>query len=187
MRLVGRATRGTTSPNRLRRVDNWVACLLGPGLSDAPLVVDLGFGAVPAFGAEALLGGRVAGDRARARVVLHRTTELLEVLLLRVEAPARQHVAHRALLDPPGVDPWVLGEEAQRPGHHRASICRSPRAGERAEQRRLARAVPPHEPDLVARLDVEAGAAHEIAVGHGDGEVEGPDHPVTVTTCTCGT
>lgn len=41
---LGRATRGTTGVNRLRRVDRWIASL--PALrSESPLIVDLGFGA----------------------------------------------------------------------------------------------------------------------------------------------
>ena len=44
MRPAGRATRGTTAPNRLRRVDRWLAHELRG--RDA-LVVDLGFGAAP--------------------------------------------------------------------------------------------------------------------------------------------
>jgi SAM-dependent methyltransferase len=49
-RSLGIPTRGTTHPNRLRRVDRWLA---GPGAAarlrraDDPLVVDLGFGAAP--------------------------------------------------------------------------------------------------------------------------------------------
>lgn len=50
-RALGLPTRGTTNPNRLRRIDNW---LLGTpwvarALADAadPLVVDLGYGATP--------------------------------------------------------------------------------------------------------------------------------------------
>ena len=48
---VGAPTRGTTNPNRLRRVDRWIAA--SPATSrllraaDAPLVVDLGYGASP--------------------------------------------------------------------------------------------------------------------------------------------
>ena len=64
---VGRATRGTTNPNRLRRVDSWIASLLGPGLPDAPLVVDLGFGAVPVTTVE--LRARLASVRPAVRVV----------------------------------------------------------------------------------------------------------------------
>jgi hypothetical protein len=60
-------TRGTTNPNRLRRVDNWIASLLGPGLPDAPLVVDLGFGAVPVTTVE--LRARLAAVRPAVRVV----------------------------------------------------------------------------------------------------------------------
>ncbi|MEU5257472.1 class I SAM-dependent methyltransferase [Amycolatopsis sp. NPDC021455] len=48
---VGAPTRGTTNPNRLRRVDRWIAA--APATSrllraaDSPLVVDLGYGASP--------------------------------------------------------------------------------------------------------------------------------------------
>jgi hypothetical protein len=45
----GVITRGTTNPNRLRRVDRWLAGPCGRRLRDAadPLVVDLGYGASP--------------------------------------------------------------------------------------------------------------------------------------------
>src|SRR4051812_2253342 len=48
-RALGLPTRGTTAPNRLRRVDRWVLARLGPYLRAAaePLVVDLGFGSSP--------------------------------------------------------------------------------------------------------------------------------------------
>ncbi len=48
-RPVGVVTRGTTNPNRLRRVDTWLARTLGGLLrtADDPLVVDLGYGASP--------------------------------------------------------------------------------------------------------------------------------------------
>jgi hypothetical protein len=47
-------TRGTTNPNRLRRVDNWIAVRLADLLREAadPLVVDLGFGATPVTAVE---------------------------------------------------------------------------------------------------------------------------------------
>ena len=47
MKPQGVVTRGTTNPNRLRRVDNWIAAVLGARLVDDPLVVDLGYGASP--------------------------------------------------------------------------------------------------------------------------------------------
>ncbi len=69
MRPVGDITRGTTAPNRLRRVDRWMVRRLAPVLrSDpAPLVVDLGFGALPLTTAET--HGRVRSVVPRARVV----------------------------------------------------------------------------------------------------------------------
>lgn len=48
-RAIGEPTRGTTAPNRLRRVDRWLLHAFGARLAAAPepLVVDLGFGASP--------------------------------------------------------------------------------------------------------------------------------------------
>jgi hypothetical protein len=64
-RPVGSITRGTTNPNRLRRVDNWIGATLGGLLRHAadPLVVDLGYGASPVTTLElhARLGVRVVG------------------------------------------------------------------------------------------------------------------------------
>jgi hypothetical protein len=49
MRHVGAVTRGTTAPNRLRRIDRWTIASYGDLLRStaSPLVVDLGFGASP--------------------------------------------------------------------------------------------------------------------------------------------
>jgi len=62
-------TRGTTNPNRLRRVDNWIVAHAGPALRDAPdpLVVDLGYGATPVTTVE--LRARLARVRPDVRVV----------------------------------------------------------------------------------------------------------------------
>ncbi|TVL88002.1 class I SAM-dependent methyltransferase [Streptomyces sp. SAJ15] len=48
-RPVGSVTRGTTNPNRLRRMDRWIAAVHGPALlrAEAPVAVDLGYGAAP--------------------------------------------------------------------------------------------------------------------------------------------
>ncbi|MFC7218688.1 class I SAM-dependent methyltransferase [Streptomyces polyrhachis] len=48
-RPVGSITRGTTNPNRLRRMDRWIAAVHGRALrlAQAPLAVDLGYGAAP--------------------------------------------------------------------------------------------------------------------------------------------
>jgi hypothetical protein len=46
---MGTVTRGTTNPNRLRRMDRWIAATHGRALRGCtdPLVVDLGYGAAP--------------------------------------------------------------------------------------------------------------------------------------------
>ena len=54
-RALGLATRGTTAPNRLRRVDRWLTAVHGERLRTAdaaPLVVDLGYGASPVTAVE---------------------------------------------------------------------------------------------------------------------------------------
>jgi hypothetical protein len=62
-------TRGTTNPNRLRRVDNWIAAQAAAILRDAadPLVADLGYGATPVTTVE--LRARLARVRPGVRVV----------------------------------------------------------------------------------------------------------------------
>ncbi|MEV1287083.1 class I SAM-dependent methyltransferase [Micromonospora sp. NPDC049679] len=69
-RPQGVVTRGTTNPNRLRRVDNWIAATCHDVIIDAPdpLVVDLGYGATPITAIE--LRARLAGAvRPDVRVV----------------------------------------------------------------------------------------------------------------------
>src|SRR6185437_10477490 len=55
-RPVGTITRGTTNPNRLRRIDRWLSAVEGRRLRQAadPLVVDLGYGASPVTTVELL-------------------------------------------------------------------------------------------------------------------------------------
>jgi hypothetical protein len=67
-RRVGVITRGTTNPNRLRRVDTWLVATFGDRLRHAhdPLVVDLGYGATPVTTLE--LRQRLARVRPDVRV-----------------------------------------------------------------------------------------------------------------------
>ena len=63
-------TRGTTNPNRLRRVDRWLADVEGWRLrasAEPPVVVDLGYGASPVTALE--LHDRLARVRADVEVV----------------------------------------------------------------------------------------------------------------------
>jgi hypothetical protein len=68
-RALGLATRGTTAPNRLRRVDRWLVGTQSARLRDAvdPLVVDLGFGASPVTTVE--LADRLKDVRRDVRVL----------------------------------------------------------------------------------------------------------------------
>lgn len=61
-RPVGAVTRGTTNPNRLRRMDRWITAVHSPALrrSDDPLVVDLGYGVAPWTAVELLQRLRTA-------------------------------------------------------------------------------------------------------------------------------
>lgn len=61
-RPVGTVTRGTTNPNRLRRMDRWIAAVHGPALrrSADPVAVDLGYGAAPWTAVELLRRLRAA-------------------------------------------------------------------------------------------------------------------------------
>lgn len=90
-RALGLPTRGTTGPNRLRRVDRWITGTQSARLRDAvdPLVVDLGFGASPVTTVE--LAERLADVRRDVRVLG------LEIDRSRVEAAA-------AYADPPRLD-----------------------------------------------------------------------------------
>jgi hypothetical protein len=88
-RIVGRATRGTTGPNRLRRVDRWIAARFGPALLPGALVVDLGFGGHPVTTVE--LYRRLAAVRPDVRVVG-----------LEIDA-ARVALASATAAEPPGL------------------------------------------------------------------------------------
>ena len=69
-RALGLPTRGTTAPNRLRRVDRWIAARYGELLRAAdepPVVVDLGYGATPVTAVE--LHARLSQVRPDVQVV----------------------------------------------------------------------------------------------------------------------
>src|SRR6185503_7129279 len=68
-RTLGLPTRGTTNPNRLRRVDRWMVgtALVADALRAAPdpLVVDLGYGATPVTTVEMAARLRTVRDDVR--------------------------------------------------------------------------------------------------------------------------
>ncbi|TNH21638.1 class I SAM-dependent methyltransferase [Micromonospora orduensis] len=90
-RPLGVVTRGTTNPNRLRRVDNWIVATCADRLVAAadPLVVDLGYGATPVTAVEL---------RARLAAAVRRDVRLVGLEI----DPARVAAAAPAA-DPPGL------------------------------------------------------------------------------------
>lgn len=111
-RPVGTITRGTTNPNRLRRVDRWLA---GPQAKrlrrhrHVPVVVDLGYGASPVTAVE--LHHRLR----RVRPDVH-------VVGIEID-PAR--VAAARPLERPGLSFRRGGFEVPLDGHHRPVLVRA--------------------------------------------------------------
>lgn len=62
---VGTITRGTTNPNRLRRVDRYLCALPVLAATDAPIVVDLGYGGSPITAIELLARCQKVNPRTR--------------------------------------------------------------------------------------------------------------------------
>lgn len=110
-RPLGTVTRGTTNPNRLRRVDRWLAGPQAARLRRAarPVVVDLGFGATPVTSLELLT--RLRAVRADVEVV-------------GVEIDA-ERVRTALPLARPGLDFVVGGFEVPLPGGVRPVIVRA--------------------------------------------------------------
>ena len=102
-RPVGNVTRGTTNPNRMRRMDRWLTGTQAWRLRRAadPLVIDLGYGASPATAVELFdrlsavrADVRVAGieiepDRVRAAKALERTGLSFHVGGFEIPVPGR--------------------------------------------------------------------------------------------------
>nr|WP_308113680.1 class I SAM-dependent methyltransferase [Arthrobacter sp. ISL-30] len=101
-RPVGNVTRGTTNPNRMRRLDRWLTGPQARRLRAAkhPLVVDLGYGASPTTAVE--LFERLQAVRPNVRVCG-----------IEIE-PARVHAASR--LARPGLSFHLGGFEVPVPG-----------------------------------------------------------------------
>jgi hypothetical protein len=90
-RAQGLPTRGTTNPNRLRRVDRWLTGTLAHLLADAPdpLVIDLGYGATPVTSVEL---------SARLRVIRP------DIRVLGLELDAERVAAAQPVADPPWLE-----------------------------------------------------------------------------------
>jgi hypothetical protein len=111
-RPKGMITRGTTNPNRLRRVDRWLAGPAAARLRRAsdPLVVDLGYGADPVTTVE-------LHDRLRRQV-----RPDVEVIGLEIDAERVQAALSRRR---PGLSFVIGGFELPLPDHRRPVIVRA--------------------------------------------------------------
>ena len=128
----GTITRGTTNPNRLRRVDRWLAgpCARTLAAATDPLVVDLGYGASPVTTLE--LGERLRTVRADVEVVG------IEIDPVRVR-DAQPYTVPGVSFRHGGFELPVDGRRAHpRAGHERAAAVPRERC-----RRRLGRSVPP--------------------------------------------
>ncbi|MFI5932676.1 class I SAM-dependent methyltransferase [Actinoplanes sp. NPDC051494] len=92
MKAIGAITRGTTNPNRLRRIDNYLAYRCGDLLTAArrPLVVDLGYGATP-----------ITAIELRERLA---TTVRADIEVVGLEIDPVRVAAARPYAKPPGLD-----------------------------------------------------------------------------------
>jgi len=110
-RPIGTVTRGTTNPNRLRRVDRWLAGPQGWRLRRAadPVVVDLGYGATPITAVELL-------DRLRA---VRAEVEVVGIEIDRGRVESAQALAR------PGLSFAVGGFEIPLPGGRRPVLVRA--------------------------------------------------------------
>ena len=112
-RPVGTITRGTTNPNRLRRVDRWMAWALRDVLrapAGPPVVVDLGYGASPVTVLE--LASRLGRVRPDARFV-------------GVEIDPGRVARGEAVADPPRVEFVLGGFELPVPGGAAPHVVRA--------------------------------------------------------------
>ncbi len=107
-------TRGTTNPNRLRRMDRWITAVHGPTLRRAPrapgpLAVDLGYGAAPWTAVE----------------LLHRLRRVRpDVRVIGVEIDQRRVTAAEPWVRP-GLDFVRGGFELPLPGGERPLLIRA--------------------------------------------------------------
>lgn len=110
---MGTITRGTTNPNRLRRVDRWMTWALRDVLrlpTQPPVVVDLGYGASPVTVLE------LADRLARVRP---------DVRLVGVEIDPERVARGVAVADPPRVEFVLGGFEVPVPGGGSPRVVRA--------------------------------------------------------------
>ncbi|MFI5620378.1 class I SAM-dependent methyltransferase [Streptomyces sp. NPDC051567] len=118
-RPVGTVTRGTTNPNRLRRMDRWIAATHGAALrrAQAPVAVDLGYGAAPWTAVELLARLREAAPRVRVVGIEIEPARVAAAKPYEREGLSFRHGGFEVPLD--GLDPLDgpdAGDAARGPG-----------------------------------------------------------------------
>lgn len=168
-RPVGEVTRGTTNPNRLRRMDRWIVAAHGAALRRAedPLAVDLGYGAAPWTALELLQ--RLRTVRADAEVVG------IEIDPGRVEAAAPY--AREGLAFAHG------GFEVPLPGDRRPALIRAANVLRQYDETRVAEVWDRLRSRLAPDGLLVEGTCDEIGRRHVWVAI-GPEGPRTVTFAT---
>ncbi|MDT0442018.1 class I SAM-dependent methyltransferase [Streptomyces johnsoniae] len=163
----GMATRGTTHPNRLRRMDRWIAATRAAALRRAtapPLAVDLGYGAAPWTAVELL--HRLRRVRPDARV----TGVEIDAARVTAAGPYKR----------PGIDFVRGGFELPLPGGERPLLIRAANVLRQYDEAEVAGAWE----RLCARLApgglLVEGTCDEIGRRHAWVAL-GPEGPVTLT------
>ncbi|MFC8824969.1 class I SAM-dependent methyltransferase [Streptomyces sp. NPDC057137] len=115
-RPLGTVTRGTTNPNRLRRMDRWIAAVHGPVLrrSADPVAVDLGYGAAPWTAVELLRRLRAAEPRTEVVGVEIEPARVAAALPYEEDGLSFVHGGFEIPL-PPGPGPDPRSPDGRRP------------------------------------------------------------------------
>src|SRR5262249_54981871 len=138
--------------------------------------VDVGLGPIPVCFSECELGIREAANRPIIGVFFHLAPQHLEPLLLNIETPSGKDVRHHGVVRPCSLGTRILRQEPQGPRHLHVPTRRTAVAGDRPQKRGLARAVSPHETDLVTRIDRKRSIVDEDAPTDLDRQLLGSQH-----------
>jgi hypothetical protein len=120
--MQGSITRGTTNPNRLRRVDRWLQTWPGLKATEDPLVVDLGYGASAVTPLE--LMHRLRNARPDAQLI-GLEIDPQRVALARAELAEARKAGTRAAADMEQVSFELGGFEVPLPRNRRAVMIRA--------------------------------------------------------------
>lgn len=120
--MQGTITRGTTNPNRLRRVDRWLQTWPGLITTEDPLVVDLGYGASAVTPLELMHRLRKARPDTQ---LIGLEIDPQRVSLARAELAEARRVGTRAAADMAQVSFELGGFEVPLPRNRRAAMIRA--------------------------------------------------------------